>query len=180
MRLTKKAKVTLVGLCVFVLILVGTGYAQAKSIQAAYEEQSKQMELYKQELKETQNQLNEYVQYKAMYECIQVERNQLQEQVDELSKWKSLGVFKITAYFYGEDEYGDLTSTGVKAQVNHTIAVDPKIIPYGSEVMIDGQIYVAEDCGGAVKNNVIDVWVEHQSNSFGVKYKEIYIKREWI
>lgn len=74
--------------------------------------------------------------------------------------------------------YGDLTATGVRAQVNHTIAVDPKIIPYGSEIMIDGQIYVAEDCGGAVKNNVIDVWVEHQSNSFGVKYKEIYIKRE--
>ncbi|WP_418491591.1 hypothetical protein [Faecalibacillus faecis] len=86
MRLTKKAQVTLFGLCVFSLILSGTGYAQAKSTQAAYEEQSKQMELYKQELKETQNQLSEYVQYKAMYECIQVERNQLQEQVDELSK----------------------------------------------------------------------------------------------
>ena len=44
--------------------------------------------------------------------------------------------------------------------------------------MIDGQIYVAEDCGGAIKNNVIDVWVENQNNSFGVKYTEIYIKRE--
>lgn len=86
MRLTKKAQVTLFGLCVFGLILSGTGYAQSRVTQAAYEEQSKQMELYKQELKETQNQLNEYVQYKAMYECIQVERNQLQEQVDELSK----------------------------------------------------------------------------------------------
>ena len=71
-----------------------------------------------------------------------------------------------------------MTSTGVRAQVNHTIAVDPEIIPYGSEIMIDGQIYVAEDCGGAVKNNVIDIWVENQSNSFGVKYTEIYIKRE--
>jgi hypothetical protein len=33
-----------------------------------------------------QGQLQEYTKYKAMYECIQVERNQLQEQVDELSK----------------------------------------------------------------------------------------------
>lgn len=108
----------------------------------------------------------------------QNEVQNLQSQVEELQKWRSLGVFRITAYWFGEDEYGDLTSTGVKAQVNHTIAVDPEIIPYGSKVMIDGQIYVAEDCGGAVKNNVIDVWVENQSNSFGVKYTEIYIKRE--
>lgn len=180
MRLTQKAQITLLGGFVAALILSGIGFAQAKSVEAKYEEQSKQIELYKSELNDAQGQLQEYTKYKAMYECIQVERNQLQEQVDELSKWKSLGVFKITAYFYGEDEYGDLTSTGVKAQVNHTIAVDPKIIPYGSEIMIDGQIYVAEDCDGAVKNNVIDVWVEHQSKSFGVKYKEIYIKREWI
>ena len=86
MRLTQKAQITLLGGFVAALILSGIGFAQAKSTQAAYEEQSKQMELYKQELKETQNQLSEYVQYKAMYECIQVERNQLQEQVDELSK----------------------------------------------------------------------------------------------
>lgn len=102
----------------------------------------------------------------------------LENQVKELSEWRSLGVFRITAYWMNEDEYGDMTSTGVKAQTNHTIAVDPRIIPYGSEIKIDGQIYVAEDCGGAVKNNVIDVWVEHPSNSFGVKYKEIYIRME--
>ena len=142
MRLTQKAQVTLFGACVASLIFAGTGYAQAKSVEAKYEEQSKQIDLYKDELNDMQGQLQEYTKYKAMY------------------------------------EYGDLTATGVRAQVNHTIAVDPKIIPYGSEIMIDGQIYVAEDCGGAVKNNVIDVWVEHQSNSFGVKYKEIYIKRE--
>lgn len=108
----------------------------------------------------------------------QNEVQNLQSQLEELQKWRSLGVFRITAYWYGEDEFGDLTSTGVRAQINHTIAVDPTVIPYGSKVMIDGQIYVAEDCGGAVKNNIIDIWVENQSNSFGVKYTEIYIKRE--
>lgn len=179
MRLTQKAQVTLFGACVASLIFAGTGYAQAKSVEAKYEEQSKQIELYKDELNDMQGQLQEYTKYKAMYECIAVEKDQLQKEVEELQKWRSLGVFRITAYWYGEDEYGALTSMGVKAQVNHTIAVDPQIIPYGSEIMIDGQIYVAEDCGGAVKNNVIDVWVEHQSNSFGVKYKEIYIKRKW-
>ena len=176
MRLTKKAQVTLFGLCVFGLILSGTGYAQAKSTQAAYEEQSKQMELYKQELKETQNQLSEYVQYKAMYECIQVERNQLQEQVDELSKWKALGQFTITYYWPGEDIYGSLTSTGVIAQEGKTIAVDPSIIPYGSTVLIDGKEYLAQDCGGAIKGNKIDIFSEYPKQE---RYQiEIYIKRE--
>lgn len=177
MRLTQKAQITLLGGFVAALILSGIGFAQAKSVEAKYEEQSKQIELYRSELNDAQGQLQEYTKYKAMYECIAVEKDQLQKEVEELQKWKALGVFKITAYYYGEDEYGDLTATGVRAQVNHTIAVDPAIIPYGSEIMIDGQIYVAEDCGGAVKNNVIDIWVGHQSNSFGVKYKEIYIKR---
>lgn len=133
MRLTQKAQVTLFGACVASLIFAGTGYAQAKSVEAKYEEQSKQIELYKDELNDMQGQLQEYTKYKAMYECIAVEKDQLQKEVEELSKWKALGVFRITAYWYGEDEYGDLTATGVRAQVNHTIAVDPQIIPYGSK-----------------------------------------------
>ena len=47
-RLSQKAQVTLFGICVAGLIFGGAGYAQAKSTQAAYEEQSKQMKLYKQ------------------------------------------------------------------------------------------------------------------------------------
>lgn len=50
MRLTQKAQVTLFGACVASLIFAGTGYAQAKSVEAKYEEQSKQIELYKNEL----------------------------------------------------------------------------------------------------------------------------------
>lgn len=177
MKLTRNGSIVLSGLFAGTLLLSGVGFAQSKVTEAKYQEQTKQMQLYKQELKEVQAELKENASYKAKYECIQVEKNQLQEELNELSKWSSLGTFRITAYWNGEDEYGALTSTGVKAQVNHTIAVDPEIIPYGSEIKIDGQIYVAEDCGGAVKNNVIDVWVESKNNSFGVKYTEVFIKR---
>ena len=83
MRLTQKAQVTLFGACVASLIFAGTGYAQAKSVEAKYEEQSKQIELYKNELNDMQGQLQEY---KAMYECIAVEKDQLQKEVEELSK----------------------------------------------------------------------------------------------
>lgn len=42
--------------------------------------------------------------------------------------------------------------------------------------MIDGQIYVAEDCGGAIKGNKIDIFVESPKQQ---KYQvEIYIKKE--
>ena len=68
---------------------------------------------------------------------------------------QDLGVFKITHYCpcsicCGPYSNG-ITSTGVTATTNHTIAVDPSVIPYGSKVVINGQVYVAEDCGGARK-----------------------------
>ena len=68
------------------LLLSGIGFAQAKSVEAKYEEQTKQLELYKQELNEAQSLIQENTSYKAAYECVQVERDQLQKQVDELSK----------------------------------------------------------------------------------------------
>ena len=86
MKLTQKAQVTLFGACVASLIFAGTGYAQAKSVEAKYEEQSKQIELYKQELNEAQSLIQENTSYKAKYECIQIEKQQLEKQVEELSK----------------------------------------------------------------------------------------------
>ena len=91
----------------------------------------------------------------------------------------SLGNFKLTAYCpcvacCGKSD--GITSTGVKAQANRTIAVDPKIIPYGTVVEIGGNEYVAEDCGGAIKGNRIDVFFDTHAEAlqFGVQHKEIF------
>lgn len=51
-----------------------------------------------------------------------------------------------------------ITASGTKATAGRTIAVDPSVIPYGTEVIINGITYVAEDCGGAVKGNDIDIF----------------------
>lgn len=174
MKKLNKAKVLAIALGISVSANIGM-YLHGQYLQneiVASQEEVLDLKARNTLLKDTYNEL-----FGQMQET-QNEVQNLQSQLEELQKWRSLGVFRITAYWYGEDEFGDLTSTGVRAQINHTIAVDPTVIPYGSKVMIDGQIYVAEDCGGAVKNNIIDIWVENQSNSFGVKYKEIYIKRE--
>ena len=46
--------------------------------------------------------------------------------------------------------------------------------------MIDGQVYVAEDCGGAIKENCIDIYVgsHAEGESKGVYYTEVYLIQE--
>ncbi|RGG79379.1 hypothetical protein DWW76_12995 [Coprobacillus sp. AF17-11AC] len=81
----------------------------------------------------------------------------------------------ITFYWPGEDQYGNLTSTGAIAEEGKTIAVDPSIIPYGSIILINGNEYVAQDCGGAIKGRKIDVFVE--SPKMEKQVTEVYLKR---
>lgn len=64
------------------------------------------------------------------------------------------------------------------ARTDHTVAVDPNVIPLGSKLLIDGVVYSAEDVGSKVKGKIIDVWVEHEDNSFGRKYSEVYMLQE--
>lgn len=86
MKLSRKGVITLGFAFAVTIILSGVGFARAYSIQAAYDEQSQQMQLYKDALNEAQASIQENTKYKAMYECIAVEKDQLQKQVDELSK----------------------------------------------------------------------------------------------
>lgn len=97
---------------------------------------------------------------------------------------KPLGTFRITHYCpcgicCGPWANG-ITSTGVIATTNRTIAVDPKQIPYGSKVVINGQVYVAEDCGGAIRENCIDIYVatHEEGEQKGVYYTDVYLLQE--
>ncbi|MGN0398577.1 MAG: NlpC/P60 family protein, partial [Blautia sp.] len=92
----------------------------------------------------------------------------------------SLGTFKITHYCSGSccnDEWAGVTSTGAPLIEGDTIAVDPSVIPYGTKVIINGHIFTAEDCGGAIKGNRIDVFVnDHErANQYGVYNAEVYL-----
>lgn len=74
--------------------------------------------------------------------------------------------------------YG-ITRSGTKVKENHTIAVDPDIIPLGWWVYIEGYgLYQAEDTGGAIKGKKIDIYIEdlEAANEFGVKRnKTVYV-----
>lgn len=100
-----------------------------------------------------------------------------QRRLDEINEffnnYNYKGLFELTAYCQGT-----ITSTGTTPKANHTIAVDPKVIPYGSKVYIEGYgFYVAEDCGGAVKGNIIDIYMPGYNNciQFGRRHANVYI-----
>lgn len=68
------------------------------------------------------------------------------------------------------------TATGTKPTPGRTVAVDPKVIPYFSNVIINGNTYIAEDTGGHIKGNRVDiVFATHQEAlEFGVQYADVY------
>lgn len=85
--------------------------------------------------------------------------------------------FKVTAYCPCVKCCGKtdgITATGTVATAGRTIAVDPTVIPYGSEVILNGVTYIAEDCGGAIKGNKIDMFFDthEEALQWGVKYIE--------
>lgn len=69
------------------------------------------------------------------------------------------------------------TATGTKPTPGRTIAVDPSVIPYGAEVIINGNTYIAEDCGGAIKGNRIDILFDthEEALQFGRQQLTVYV-----
>ena len=83
-------------------------------------------------------------------------------------------VVKAYAYHTG----GGWTAMSTPARVGE-IAVDPSVIPLGSEVYIEGVgARRAEDTGGDIIGNTIDIYMgsKAECESWGVRYVTIYIK----
>lgn len=100
-------------------------------------------------------------------------RNQVSRLEDELKAKEEttlvqyaehLGKFTITYYCACEKCCGKtdgITASGAVAREGVTVAVDTKSIPLGTYLYIEGIGYrVAQDVGGAVKGNKIDVYVK--------------------
>jgi uncharacterized protein YabE (DUF348 family)/3D (Asp-Asp-Asp) domain-containing protein len=78
----------------------------------------------------------------------------------------------MTAYAGEESGIGTRTASGTRVTEGRTIAVDKNVIPLGWWVYIEGLGFRrAEDTGGAIKGNKIDVYYESLSaaNNFGRK-----------
>lgn len=98
-----------------------------------------------------------------------------------------LGEFKLTAYCSCEKCCGEWAKNrpqgvvyGASGEIlvaGYSVAVDPKIIDYGTEIIIDGKTYRADDCGGAIKGNRIDVYFDNHEDAlrFGVQHADVFM-----
>lgn len=95
---------------------------------------------------------------------------------------ESLGKYVITAYCTcriccGVYSGGNRTASGTVPTTNRTIAVDTNVIPFGTRVVINGQVYVAEDRGGAIKGKRIDMffYTHKEALRWGRRTMEVYL-----
>ncbi|MGE5573278.1 MAG: 3D domain-containing protein [Bacteroidota bacterium] len=71
-----------------------------------------------------------------------------------------------------------VTSSGVPATPDRTIAVDPQVIPIGSWVYVEGLgVYRAEDTGGAIRGNRIDIFMptHEEALEFGIREIDVFL-----
>lgn len=108
------------------------------------------------------------------------EKEQEQKKLSQQRKI-SLGRFLLTAYCNCSKCCGSWaggpTASGVMPQAGRTIAVDLKVISFGTKIMINNHVYVAEDTGDKwVQGNHIDIFFDdHQEAlNFGVQWAEVY------
>lgn len=73
-----------------------------------------------------------------------------------------------------------ITATGINVAANpnmKVIAVDPRVIPLGSKVWVEGYGYaIAGDTGGAIKGNKIDLLMSSKDKAYKWGRKKVRIK----
>lgn len=99
------------------------------------------------------------------------------------------GEFYTTMYAATVEQCGNdlgITASGKKVTTNpecYTVAVDPKIIPLGTKLVIEGYpniVFEASDTGSAIKGNDIDIFTDSESESktFNPTYAKVWIIKD--
>lgn len=127
--------------------------------------------------------------YKDTNEDLKKEINDLKKQLKEAktittSRGETGGIqmtVEATAYTPYCTGCSGITATGIDVRNNITynglgiVATDPKVIPLGSTVVINGKKYIAADTGGAIKGNKIDILVRTKKEAYEFGRRNITI-----
>ncbi len=118
-----------------------------------------------------------YEEYKAA-KAYEEEQARLAE--ERRKKGVYVGRFRISHYCpcVACNGSSSLTATGTRLSPWYTAAVDPSVIPLGSTFRIDGYgVFKAQDTGGAIRGNRIDICVSSHSEAMrlGVVYRDVYL-----
>ena len=101
------------------------------------------------------------------------------KKAEENSKGQLLGTFKCTYYTGAADEGGNITALGTPVTPWYTVAVDPRVIPLGSKIRIEGYdgIFYCADTGSAIKGSILDIAVgsKSEASNLGVQYHQVYL-----
>jgi 3D (Asp-Asp-Asp) domain-containing protein/LysM repeat protein len=104
---------------------------------------------------------------------------QAEPQEEQEAVVKELTV-EATAYTAECEGCSGITATGVNLKENpdaKVIAVDPNVIPLGSKVYVEGYGYAtAEDTGGAIQGNRIDVFIPSKDQAVDFGRKTLNVK----
>ena len=106
-------------------------------------------------------------------------RSQIQEQSPTILP---LGSFTLRSYTHPTSKkVSTKTATGTIPSSGRTVAVDPRVIPFGTKIYIEGLgERIAEDSGANIKGRQLDIFlpsVEH-CRHFGVQTREVQVMVE--
>lgn len=119
---------------------------------------------------------------------VEVEQKIIKEKIITPFKLKEIGNFKLTAYCpckkccekYAAPALNKTGAIGTGVYEGIAVAVDPRKIPYGTKLYIEGVgVRIAVDCGGAIKGNRLDVYYATHNDALesGLGYieRKVYI-----
>ncbi|MDO5564345.1 MAG: 3D domain-containing protein [Eubacteriales bacterium] len=113
----------------------------------------------------------------------------------KFEKGELIGSFKLTGYCpcaKCNGRYSTTTYSGATTRVNHTVATDKTVIPMGTYIIMEGAsgdtvhlydgLHKAEDIGGGVKGNHLDVFCAtheeaRQVTNKGYQYANVYLAK---
>lgn len=114
--------------------------------------------------------------------CVSGELEGVKSELEE--EWQNLGEFKVTAYCGGEcccGVWADedcTTASGAKAVEGVTVAADTSILPFGTEIRLNGVTYTVQDTGGAIRGNRLDLYFDSHEDALAFGVQKLNVEKK--